>query len=913
MSIRRSLVRPSTSGRLLHLAVLVLVGLGSLAVAGCDSPPTRGRDGGMSDSGSDAGPPMDSGPAIDAGADAATDASALADAGPVHCIEHTPSSAPSTGDDRIEDARGTATVTSPDPSACARTYVLSTTATRRDALPANPRSITERSDAPSIRTGHLFFDALHALAIEETQECMVDAISDWAFDDGRSVPCGAGGCFETGRLWNYVWTRDTAYSVDLGLAAIDPTRSLNSLSFKLSDRRGGGSSEIVQDTGTGGSWPVSTDRVTWALGAQSLLPWLDEAQRSAFADRALRALRNTLARDREVAFDPSDGLYRGEQSFLDWREQTYPAFTSGHVVSIAEAKSLSTNLMHLRALEVAADLATLAGDTTAATRWRGWATALRTAIRSRLWVEEDQLFATFTGPQLDPSAVRRYDLLGESLAILTDVADPAQARAILSSYPHYGPAAAVTHPQQQFTRIYHNRGEWPFVTSYWLRAARHADHGAVGDRALDALVRGAALFLSNMENFESPSGEAFVEDGMYSGPVVNSQRQLWSVAGYLSMVHHVVFGAEASAEGLRFRPWITPGLRNTMFANADQISLRRFPYRGVAVDVVVHLPPVGSGSDGQGAFRVASVSLDGAPVDDAFTPSAMLREGARFEVFLSATAGPASTLTEVADTSAWQELFGPRTPSITSIALASGRPVLSIDLGGEAAADVTVDIYRDGELVAEGRPGSAATYTDAGADDAATVTHCWAIATRFVSSGTRSQHSAPNCYWGMGSARVSVIGASAMTAIGGTASSDHGRFHYSSWGDLGHSLRADFTAPTTGRYMFQVLYGNGAGPLDTGITCAIKRVVVEDASDGSMVGQGVLVMPQLGEWSRWENSSLVAVTLTAGRSYRILIRGDDGTANMSAFAHFSTYTGGTGGRSGEFSRVNIAELRVLRY
>jgi hypothetical protein len=32
---------------------------------------------------------------------------------------------------------------------------------------------------------------------------------------------------------------------------------------------------------------------------------------------------------------------------------------------------------------------------------------------------------------------------------------------------------------------------------------------------------------------------------------------------------------------------------------------------------------------------------------------------------------------------------------------------------------------------------------------------------------------------------------------------------------------------------------------------------------------------------------------------------------MSFFSHFTRYTGGTGGASGAFSRVNIAELKVL--
>ena len=80
--------------------------------------------------------------------------------------------------------------------------------------------------------------------------------------------------------WTYVWTRDTSYAVDLGLAQINPQVAKNSLLFKISTHRnttgpGAGTTEIVQDTGSGGSWPVSTDRVVWARAAFELLKYLD--------------------------------------------------------------------------------------------------------------------------------------------------------------------------------------------------------------------------------------------------------------------------------------------------------------------------------------------------------------------------------------------------------------------------------------------------------------------------------------------------------------------------------------------------------------------------------------------------------------------------------------------------------------
>jgi len=120
-----------------------------------------------------------------------------------------------------------------------------------------------------------------------------------------------------------------------------------------------------------------------------------------------------------------------------------------------------------------------------------------------------------------------------------------------------------------------------------------------------------------------------------------------------------------------------------------------------------------------------------------------------------------------------------------------------------------------------------------------------------------------------------------------------------------------FSPTQSGAHLLQVTFGNGAGAISTGITCGVKRVVVEDEGTGAVVAEGPVVMPHLGAWSRWEDSSFVRADLDASRSYRIVIRSDDEMVNMSSFAHFEQYTGGLGGTGGAFNRVNIAELKIL--
>ena len=222
-----------------------------------------------------------------------------------------------------------------------RTYTLTTNAELRDNdTEPHQRTVSETAGSPILRSGHDMFDALFTLAVTELNENKVSAISDYSMNNGNPVPCD---CFETGANWHYVWTRDTAYAVHSAVAFLEPQKSKNSLKFKISERKsavGGGNMQIVQDTGSGGSWPVSTDRVVWALGAIETLKNLEGSDYNSFLSDSYEAIKNTLEADRAHVFDEKDGLYRGEQSFLDWREQTYPKWTSDNTKQARDEQSV---------------------------------------------------------------------------------------------------------------------------------------------------------------------------------------------------------------------------------------------------------------------------------------------------------------------------------------------------------------------------------------------------------------------------------------------------------------------------------------------------------------------------------------------------------------------------------------------
>ncbi|MEE9888104.1 MAG: Six-hairpin glycosidase-like protein [Stenotrophomonas geniculata] len=412
------------------------------------------------------------------------------------------------------------------------------------------------------QTGSMMFDALFALAQQEMDQDRVDAIRDPAFDEGRPVPCE---CFQTGARWPYVWTRDVSFAADLALARLDPQRTRQSLQFKLSAARDGHTPGlfVAQDTGSGGSWPISSDRVVWFLAARHLL---DDP---AFADQVWQALQGTLVQDRAMVFDAQVGLYRGETSFLDWREQTYPDWTREDVRFIGDSYALSTNVLHYQALRLAERLAGQRGDARA-DEYKAWADALAQQIDARFWREDMGQYMSYIGEAAHPVPYAKVDLLGLSLGILADVLPTGRARRALAAYP-IGPAGSpVVWPQEGQQPIYHNRAIWPFVSAYSLRAARQLDDAPRIAAEIRSLMQGAALAGSNMENYELVSQAVHVEEGALSGPVVNSERQLWSVAGYLSMVVEGVFGVQDDG---RVQPKLPAVLVPELFGTHPRITL----------------------------------------------------------------------------------------------------------------------------------------------------------------------------------------------------------------------------------------------------------------------------------------------------------------------------------------------------
>ncbi|NET09240.1 MAG: hypothetical protein F6K16_31960 [Symploca sp. SIO2B6] len=782
---------------------------------------------------------------------------------------------------------------------------------------SNPKVVLTPLGQPILTTQNTIVDALYAIALEEMQEDAVPDIQDNAFNNGNPIPAPDGGLFRAGKQWTYVWTRDTSYAVDLALASLKPQASLNSLNFKTSELKTGGKIQIVQDTGTGGSYPISSDRVVWALAANKLLHFLAGDTRTTFLDSAFETIKNTIEHDRQVIFDPQDGLYSGEQSFLDWREQTYPDWVKDDVIHVGMSKCLSTNLLHFNLLNVGADLAQAKGEGELSNTYRDYANALKKSIQDHLYLDDLNLYSTYITTFLDKTAAHRLDLLGSVLAILLEVTTSEKAAEIIANYPVLPNGPSVIWPQQQNIPIYHNRAIWPFVTAYWIKAARKVGNAEAVNRGIKSLMQGVVRYRSNMENFEVVSQKTWIEEGPTSGPRMDSQAQLWSVAGYLSMVNDILFGLETNLGGIRFLPYITYEVRNTLFKGTSWISLIQFPYKGKRINVRINFPVVSQQMEG--VYTVSSILLNGISISQDFIQVEALSDFNTIDIQLSeSSSNTSSPLTVVSDTNEWRNIFAPKTPKITDIYLEAGKIKLMIDPVEDLANGIALNIYRDEKLVKEGLSGSEISWIDNDTNESS-PSYCYTLESYFndrhLAIRNYSQKSSPFCYWGPNDNRVQAFDVSHpnFKSSRGSVSYDYGYPYYKGWGKPADTLTfSDFKPPQTGTYLLQVSAANGSGPTNTGITCAVKCIKVLDLSQ-SIVGQGYLIMPQTGDWnySNLKDSSFVRVKLDKNQTYTVVIGGEDEYAfNMSNLKHFDNYNA-TGGGNASFNDVNITSLKFL--
>src|SRR5574344_231742 len=254
-----------------------------------------------------------------------------------------------------------------------------------------------------------------------TNDSIVDYFTNLALEE-TSLNINNNGVFSAGANWPTAWTRDMSYAINLSLSFLFPKTVEASLAKRVENNF------ILQDTGSGGSYPVSTDRVVWALAAYdySLVKQDIEYSRWVF-----NVISKTINYDYNVNYSKEKKLFKGETSFIDWREQSYPRWMDS--IYIAESYSLGTNVVYYSAMKKAENLAYKIGDEKSALLWNKRATELKESILSNFWINEKGYFGSYIISNVEDYLYEGYETLGESISIIDDIADSSNFGSIVNA------------------------------------------------------------------------------------------------------------------------------------------------------------------------------------------------------------------------------------------------------------------------------------------------------------------------------------------------------------------------------------------------------------------------------------------------------------------------------------------------
>lgn len=607
----------------------------------------------------------------------------------------------------------------------------------------------------------------------------------------------------TGKEWAGVWTRDVSYSIILSMAYMQPEASKISLMKKVN-----ANGRIIQDTGSGGAWPVSSDRMIWAVAAYEVYKVTGDKEWLKFI---YPVIRDSFEDDFKVVYNAESGLVRGETSFIDWREQSYPKWMQ--TADIYNSEAMNTSVVHAEGLRILSKIADELGKKKEAKRYAEAAKSLTDAINRVFWMDDKGYYAMYTYGRENMILNPRAETLGESLAILFNVASPERAKIISQSNPTTPYGVAIFYPQISDMPSYHNNALWPFVASYWTLACAKAGNEQATLQGFGSVFRPAALFATNKENFNLDNGDIATE--------LNSSNMLWSLSGNIALTCRILFGINYEDNGLSFSPFVPKVM-------ADNRTLSNFTYRDAKLNITVK---------GHGQ-HIKSFMLNGKECKP-FIP-ADIKGVNEIVIEMDCEEIPAQAVNNQPN------LKAPLTPIAW---IEDGRLCWNpIEYIGH------YEVILNGKRVAKTRQTSYAL-TEQGEWQVIGVSEAGveSFASEPRSNADRFIVEMPGEKTSMKSAEISY---QPLTPIAG--------YNGNGFVETDHSTAAisvTIDVPADGEYAFSLRYANGNGPVNTENKCAIRTLTV----DGNKIG--TVVMPHRGvaNWDDWGMTNEVKTELKAGK------------------------------------------------
>ena len=410
-------------------------------------------------------------------------------------------------------------------------------------------------DYPAYQSNHEILNAIYNLSLEEIdRKVLGDSI--YSNENITSTTLG--------------------YSGMLSLALLHPKICQNSLMQRVKNDK------IIQDSGTGGSWPISSDRLIWAVAAWDIYKVTGDID---WLRRTFFIIKNSIDDDINLIWNYHSHLFKGEAAFLNRQEQSYPKWMSP--TDIYETYSLSNQVIHYKALQILIEMGSLLSKDTQ--KYKHISEALKKSINNKFRIEGKKHLSQFRYNNYNLVS-EHSDALGESLANIWSVGENSVENIPISNF-----GVACFHPQIPNVPSYHNNSIWPFIQATWNWAAAENKNTKAVLLGLSCSIRSTAMFLTNKRSF--------LINGDFQHTEKDSHAELLSASASISNFLHVLMGIKLTTEELKFEPVIPREFKGKQV-------LSNFKYN----NAILHIEVLGFGN------KISSFTFDGTPYKRAVVP-----------------------------------------------------------------------------------------------------------------------------------------------------------------------------------------------------------------------------------------------------------------------------------------------------
>lgn len=456
---------------------------------------------------------------------------------------------------------------------------------------------------PQIASDCPMLEAMYGISILDHEKVTIEPKTYFymlcnRFGRGFKIPEGFipdGSVFWAGYGFNtYLYTRDTAYSSWLGTAYILPDVVKSHLQHLRGLRRKVGlkvsqkheipiagipteelditESEMAATYNTN-SYTRRTDDIVWVLGLWEVYK---STRNSELLDYILAEFDYFDQHFYRYFHDESDGLYRGQPTFIDVGGPCYPGRGPAGTVIL---KALSTNCLYAGCFAILRKAANVLGQEERASAFGKRRDQLAESIRQTFGENGYPFYKYEDGTYSD-----RQEILGLAFLAIFDILPASECAELLSAYPDGDFGRPLVWPFYGSSQVYHDNSTWPFAdTIYALAEYKVGNKQEVIRKTMGKLCR------------HSLNGNFNEVLEWQTGRFVGCPSYIWSAASYLALVYKMIAGMEVSETGnISFAPVLPTELGTTF-------ELKGLKVAGMTIDLCIK----GNGD------KIASCRIDG--------------------------------------------------------------------------------------------------------------------------------------------------------------------------------------------------------------------------------------------------------------------------------------------------------------